>query len=120
VKSAKAIIWKGEKMEFKNYTMNKTQIISLKVMLLFTIAIFSTFIGDYLHDFFGDWKCEGSGERLEGFFNRYDKCNYGDCGFHEPKWHWGYRHWLYLAMCIVLFFIQVIDIINYAEKPFKK
>lgn len=31
-----------------------TQVISLKVIGLFTIAIFSTFIGDYLHSFFDD------------------------------------------------------------------
>lgn len=96
--------------------LTKTQIISLKVILLFTIAILSTFIGDYLHDFFGDWKCSGSGQRLKDSFRIYQRCNYADHGFHGAMWHWGYRHWLYLCMCITLFILQAIDIINYSDK----
>lgn len=96
--------------------LKKTQVISLKVILLFSIAILSTFIGDYLHDFFGDWKCSGSGLLIENSFYHYQKCNYGELRFHDSTWHWGYRHWLYLVMCITLFVIQCIDIINYEHK----
>jgi len=81
--------------------MKKSQIISLKVILLFIVAIFSTFIGDYLHSFFGDNFCNIPHHLYGG--------DYHD----NPTWHWGYRHWLYSAMCIVLFLIQAIDIINY-------
>jgi len=91
--------------------LTKTQIISLKVILLFTIAIFSTFIGDYFHSFLGDWKCEGSGQRIIDTYI-YQKCNYAGCEYHEPTWHWGYRHWLYFTMCLTLFIIQVFDIVN--------
>lgn len=99
--------------------MNKlkyTQVISLKIILLFSVAILSTFVGDYLHDFFGDWKCTGSGQRLEDSFRYYQKCNYADNGFHDAMWHWGYRHWLYLLMCITLFGVQVYEIVNYKSK----
>lgn len=91
--------------------LTKTQKISLKVIMLFTIAILSTFLGDFLHDFLGDWKCSGSGQRVIDTYH-YEKCNYAEVGFHDAKWHWGYRHWLYFCMCISLFIIQVIDIIS--------
>ena len=96
-------------------TLTKTQRISLKVIMLFTIAILSTFLGDYLHNFFGDWKCKGSGQRVIDTYY-YTNCNYAETGFHDATWHWGYRHWLYLCMCITLFVLQVIDIINYSNK----
>ena len=83
--------------------INKTQKISLKVILLFTIAIFSTFVGDYLHSFFDDSYCT------------IIDCRYMDTRHSLPQWHWGYRHWLYLVMCITLFVIQVIDIISFAD-----
>jgi hypothetical protein len=92
--------------------LKKNQIISLKVILLFSIAILSTFVADYLRLFLGDWKCEGSGNSIVGTW-RHEKCNYTD--FHDASWHWGYRHWLYLGMCLSLFVIQVIEIVNYAN-----
>ena len=96
--------------------INKSQKISLKVILLFTIAILSTFVGDYLHSFLGDWKCLGSGTPNDSIYNPiYKYCNYAEWGFHDPTWHWGYRHWLYLVMCITLFIIQIIDIISFAD-----
>ena len=82
--------------------LKKSQIISLKVILLFTIAIFSTFLGDYLHSFFDDSYCTTIG------------CRYMDTRHSLPQWHWGYRHWLYLIMCLTLFTIQIVDIISYA------
>lgn len=90
-------------------TITKNQRVSLKIISLFIVAILSTFIGDNLHSFFGDWKCSGSGERLLDEWI-YAKCNYGDLGSHESTWHWGYRHWLYFTMCIILFLIQINNI----------
>ncbi len=81
----------------------KSQIISFKVIILFTIAIFSTFIGDYLHSFFDDVYCKTTG------------CKYLSTNHTLPGWHWGYRHWLYLTMCSTLFIVQVCDIVSFAE-----
>lgn len=87
--------------------MKKIQIISLRVILLFTVAMFVSFIPDYLHDFFGDWTCKG--------------CNYGEPGryVHDPSLHWGYRHWLFLSMGIILFIIQAVDLIMYIDSKEK-
>ena len=87
-------------------TLDKSKKISIKIIVLFTIAIFSTFIGEYLSSFFGDYYCT-----LHHV--------YGGEWHKEPKTHWGYRHWLYMFMCITLFIIQAINIIDYATNPKK-
>ena len=90
--------------------MKNTHKLSLKIISLFTIAILSTFVGDYLHSFLGDWQCLGSGYINNKF--HYERCNYAGSLFHDPRWHWGYRHWLYFSMCLCLFVIQAKDIIT--------
>jgi hypothetical protein len=51
--------------------------------------------------------------RVNNIFEHYEYlgCRYINEG-HISQWHWGYRHWLYFIMCITLFVIQVVDIIN--------
>ena len=82
--------------------------LTVNIVILFSIAILSTFIGDNLHSFFGDELCKG---------RYYDKvnsntygCLYSNCGEHDPTWHWGYRHWLYSTMCVILFIVNAIRI----------
>lgn len=102
--------------------MRKIQIISLRIILLFTTAMFVSFIPDYLHKFFGDWECIGSipwkyqpDDEHNYSHIIYKGCMYG--GDHHLKTiHWGYRHWLFFAMGVILFIIQSIDIINYSDK----
>lgn len=96
--------------------LSKIQKVSLRVILLFTVAIFSTFVGDYLHDFLGDWKCAGSGKLVD---YHYEGCNYRNY-YHDAILHWGYRHWLYLIMCIILFIIQVVGIVSYIDSKEEK
>lgn len=91
--------------------LSKTQKISIRIILLFTIAMLMTFIPENFRDFFGDWKCQGSGKYLKESWV-YSGCNYGESGTHEAEFHWGYRHWLFFTMGLTLFVIQVIDIID--------
>jgi hypothetical protein len=60
--------------------------------------------------FFGDWTCHGSGKLLEGHESTYTGCMIG--GFHHSSTHWGYRHWLFFFMGLVLFVFQAINIIQ--------
>lgn len=96
---------------------NKTIIISLRVIALFTVAILVSKIPDLYPDFFGDWKCYGR-EFLK--YNEHGPDAYGPCDFgegtHNPKWHWGYQHWLFFLMGFSLTVIQFIDIRNYILK----
>ena len=93
--------------------MKKIQIISLRVIALFTVAMLVSFIPEYLPDFFGDWVCKGReyvAPIKEGFTGSYIGCDY-TYDQHNPTTHWGYRHWLFFGMGLVLFLIQMVDII---------
>ncbi len=74
-----------------------------------------SFIPDQLHNFFGDWKCEGAkwvydpSRAIGGY---YTGCGYGPDPEHMAQFHWGYRHWLFFIMGLSLFVIQVYDIFN--------
>jgi hypothetical protein len=89
--------------------------ISIRIVLLFAAIMVFSFIGEYLHDFFGDWKCQGSIERVTDSYS-YKGCNYGDFGFHDPSWHWGYRHWIFFLMGFCLSIVQAVGIINLINK----
>lgn len=97
--------------------LDKFQQLSVRVVLLFTVAIFSTFIPDYFHSFFGDELCKG--QYFDYASNHSIGCLKGDWGLHDPTWHWGYRHWLYFFMCIILFIINVGSIIDVLQKEKK-
>jgi hypothetical protein len=102
--------------------MRKIQIICLRIIALFMMAILFSFIPEYLHEFFGDWQCEGSipwkfqPDTSNSYsYVLYKGCMYG--GQHHLKTiHWGYRHWLFFTMGVILFIIQLVDIINYRVK----
>lgn len=94
----------------------KLFIISFRFFILFAIAIIISFIPDFLHNFFGDWVCKGSGvwtdsPKESAYSGFWSGCNYVSSQ-HDSTWHWGYRHWLFFIMGIVLFTIQVVDIIQ--------
>lgn len=88
--------------------MIKSQYISLRIILLFTVAILSTFLGELLSGFLGDWECDITG-----------MCHYGYGKEYYSHVHWGYRHWLYFVMCVMLFIIQANDVIQLVKKQSK-
>ena len=80
--------------------------LSLHIMAVFTTAILISFIPDYLHDFFGDTYCK-YGNAITGDNQCSVKMEY----YHSADtWHWGLRHWLYCAMTILVFCIQMAKI----------
>jgi len=79
--------------------------LSLQFAYIFTVAILVSFIPDYLHTFFGDEWCT------------FNNCFRSDSTPHKyPEWHYGYRHWLWILMGIVLFFIQLARIIHFISR----
>lgn len=68
--------------------------LSLRVILLFATAMLVSFSPPYLRDFFQD----SVSEHKWGFDNGYD---------------WGFRHYLYFWMCVILFLIQAIRIFTW-------
>lgn len=91
--------------------MNYTKL-SLQIIALFAVAIIMSFIPDYLHEFFGDWECQGKvfTDKIIGGYIVYDGCDYGSMNSHNPTLHWGWRHWLWFIMGAVLFIIQCFRI----------
>lgn len=89
--------------------------ISTRIVLLFAAIMVFSFIGEYLRDFFGDWKCPGSIERIPDTYN-YKGCNYANSSYHDPTWHWGYRHWIFCLMGFCLSIVQAVGIINLINK----
>ena len=84
--------------------------ISIRIIALFTCAILMSFMPEQFPDFFGDWTCNAN-PQLPCFF-----ADTKAGGHITPELHWGYRHFLFFAMGLVLFAIQTIDIINQANK----
>lgn len=94
----------------------KTQ---FKLGLIFLSIFAVSFLPQQFPHVFGDWKCQGSGERIvdgKGWDATY---HYSKCqmfSYHNSKWHWGFRHYLLLAMGITFTAINVIKIINDESK----
>jgi hypothetical protein len=89
----------------------KTQ---FKIIAAFAIVFLVSFIPEYCHSLFGDWYCLGSGEELKdgGVYIHYQYCNYAAIGYHNPEWHWGFRHYIWLLCGIVLFIYNIVTIIK--------
>lgn len=88
----------------------KTNIkVSIHIIIVFIIAIAMSLVPDLYPNFFGDWLCVGH-------FNQNVGClvdgNLEWSSFHNPTWHWGYRHYLWFFMGLCLFILQVAEIIR--------
>ena len=77
--------------------------IAIRIVILFTIAMFWTFIPEYLRGFFGDVPCD------------YNVKIYG-CGTIDLEWSWGARHYWYFWM---VFFLFILTLINIGMQIFK-
>lgn len=80
--------------------------LSLRIVLLFTMAIFINMCMDQLHTFFGDT-----------YYKAYThkSCNQN----FEEHYHWGFRHILAFICSVLLFLIQGASIIHYASTYFE-
>lgn len=76
--------------------------LSLRVILLFATAMLVSYSPNYLRGFFAD-------ELLP-------KDNWSSGIFIDDGYKWGFRHYLFQWMCIVLFLIQVIRTFSWACK----
>ena len=86
--------------------------VSFKVILLFFAAMLMSFVPDIevVSNFFGDY------EHVSAKFG----CSHG-LALHyasegEVHVHWGWRHYLFNIMCIILFVIQAIRIIAFISE----
>ncbi len=83
--------------------------ITIRIIISFTIIILSSLLPDMFPEFFGDTYCMGyipDGIRL---------C-FRSPGYHNPEWHYGYRHWIFISMGLSLFIQQVFYVGNKLNK----
>jgi hypothetical protein len=93
----------------------KTLKLTFRIFLLGLTAMLASYLPELFPNFFGDWLCEGTGNYLDNL-HHFERCNYvaqiNTYNFHYPKWHWGYRHYMYIVTCFTLLTVQIIDIIE--------
>jgi hypothetical protein len=70
-----------------------------------------SFIPENFHEFFGDWKCQGSGNWIENG-NGFQRCNYGGCGKHDSLWHYGFRHWILILFGFISCIVNVFRVVD--------
>lgn len=88
--------------------------LQLRIVLIGACVMIFSFIPELIPAFFGDWLCEGSGEYVSGSFH-YAKCDHVDY-YHYPTWHWGYRHFVWLLLGLILVITNIVQTINYYDK----
>ena len=64
--------------------------ISIRIIILFSLAMAGTFIPDHLRVFFGD--------------------TLSNSIFGDPEWKWGVRHYWYFWMMCLLFILSAINV----------
>lgn len=81
--------------------ITKFEKVTLIIVLTFSIAILMSFIGDSLHNFFGDYYCTITNCKYAGAF----------AGHEWPTYHWGWRHWLFMLCGLCIFIVQLTRVI---------
>lgn len=104
-------------------TLKKLTLVSFRIILVFAVGITMSFIGDFLHSFLGDWTCVGTklGKLIPSTESNYEHFERFGCEYNcsSPQLHWGWRHWLFMAMGVCLFILQAVDIISFINKKDK-
>lgn len=77
----------------------------------------ATFVPESNHELFGDWKCKGS----EAKWDKDDYWSIKGCGYnggmsHDPSWHWGTRHWIWLLAGVTFSIWTIAEVIIDAQK----
>lgn len=77
--------------------------IAIRIVILFSLAMFSTYVSENLRGFFGDVKL--SIPSTLGM---------------DKNWDWGSRHYWYFYMMICLFLLSVANLVVYVVTVIKK
>jgi len=91
--------------------MSKNLKLIIDVILVGSLLMAVSFVPENAREFFGDWLCQGSGESIKDTYH-YTGWNYGGGGFHDPEWHWGFRHYVWMIMGLALTIIRVIGLVK--------
>jgi len=87
----------------------------LKILVVFVVMFFASFVPESNHEMFGDWKCKGGKIEFKNDDMLREGCTYYD-NSHGPSWHWGIRHWIWLFTGITFSIWTVVEVIIEADK----
>ncbi len=94
--------------------------LSVQIVFIFATIIAVSFVADQLHDFLGDTYCKGRLKTVVCGEQRSETIMIGcyevslEEGLydgHNPKWHWGYRHFVWMWGVLCLFIVQVVRVV---------
>jgi hypothetical protein len=90
----------------------------LKILAVFVVMFFASFVPESNHELFGDWKCKGGQMiRYENKPTEYIGCQYTGGGVqHNPTWHWGIRHWVWLLTGLTFSIWTIVEVITEKTK----
>ena len=88
----------------------------LKILAVFIVMFCASFVPENNHELFGDWKCKGSHAQWgKDDFWSVKGCHYIATS-HDPTWHWGARHWIWLFAGITFSIWTIVDVIAESDK----
>jgi hypothetical protein len=82
----------------------------IKILVVFAVMFFASFVPENNHELFGDWRCKGGFTIINEHDVDIKGCNYGTAMTHNSTWHWGVRHWIWLLAGLTFSVWTVIDI----------
>jgi hypothetical protein len=88
----------------------------IKILVVFAVMFFASFVPENNHKLFGDWHCKGGVTIVNDDHVDVKGCNYGTAMTHNPSWHWGVRHWIWLFAGLTFSAWTVIDMFIEADK----
>jgi hypothetical protein len=81
----------------------------IKILVVFAVMFFASFVPENNHKLFGDWHCKGGQIIVNEGPDEYKECQYGPSMSHSSTWHWGVRHWIWLLAGLTFSAWTVID-----------
>jgi hypothetical protein len=84
----------------------------LKILAVFAVMFTASFIPESNHQLFGDWRCKGNTIESSGDDTVIIGCKYEGYNEHGSTWHWGTRHWIWLAAGLTFSIWTVVDVIS--------
>ncbi len=88
----------------------------LKILSIFVVMFFASFVPESNHELFGDWHCKGGTTIVNEHGVDVQGCNYANYMSHNPTWHWGIRHWVWLLAGLTFSIWTIAEVINEASK----
>ena len=90
----------------------------IKILVIFLVMFFASFIPESNHQLFGDWKCQGARFEYGEDHNKHYGCKYGTVE-HGATWHWGTRHWIWVLTGLTFSIWTIVEVISENDKKSK-